>query len=114
MMRRYNRLLVAFYVLSDAGLGMIAFGLAYIVRFTVLADLVGTPKGVPQFRYYLNMMPFVGIIVPLAFQVQGLYRLRRGRSRFRHATMRLTSGISPEHSRNTSDMHADCWSAVPR
>ena len=27
------------------------------------------------------MLPFVAIIVPLAFHLQGLYRLRRGRSR---------------------------------
>ena len=33
MMRRYNRLLVAFYVLTDALLGMGAFALAYFVRF---------------------------------------------------------------------------------
>ena len=26
-------------------------------------------------------MPFVAILVPVAFQLQGLYRLRRGRSR---------------------------------
>ena len=27
------------------------------------------------------MLPFIGLIVPIAFQVQGVYRLRRGRSR---------------------------------
>ena len=27
------------------------------------------------------MLPFIGLLVPIAFQVQGLYRLRRGRSR---------------------------------
>ena len=33
MMRRYNRLLVAFYVVTDAILGMAAFAIAYLVRF---------------------------------------------------------------------------------
>ena len=29
MLRRYGRLLVAFYVMSDAMLGIVAFGLAF-------------------------------------------------------------------------------------
>ena len=33
MVRRYNRLLVAFHVVTDALLGMVAFVLAYFVRF---------------------------------------------------------------------------------
>ena len=81
MMRRYNRLLVAFYVVSDAVLAMAAFVLAYILRFHVLTAIVPATKGVPPFEQYLNMLPFIGIIVPAAFHVQGLYRLRRGRSR---------------------------------
>jgi Undecaprenyl-phosphate glucose phosphotransferase len=81
MMRRYNRLLVAFYVLCDALLGMAAFALAYVVRFRVLDHFVPITKGIPPFEQYLTMMPFIGVIVPIAFQVQGTYRLRRGRSR---------------------------------
>jgi Undecaprenyl-phosphate glucose phosphotransferase len=81
MMRRYNRLLVAFYVVSDAALAMAAFVLAYILRFHVLTALVPATKGVPPFEQYANMLPFIGLIVPAAFHVQGLYRLRRGRSR---------------------------------
>jgi Undecaprenyl-phosphate glucose phosphotransferase len=78
MMRRYNRLLVAFFVISDALLGMAAFLVAYLLRFES-----GLPvfKGYPPFANYLRLAPFIGLLVPLAFQVQGLYRLRRGRSR---------------------------------
>ena len=78
MMRRYNRLLVAFFVMSDALLGMAAFLVAYLLRFES-----GLPvfKGYPPFENYLRLAPFIGVLVPLAFQVQGLYRLRRGRSR---------------------------------
>ncbi len=36
MMRRYNRLLVASYVVGDGVLGMSAFALAYLLRFDVL------------------------------------------------------------------------------
>ncbi len=81
MMRRYNRLLVAFYVLSDALLGMVAFALAYLVRFRALEDFLPITKGVPPFEQYATLMPFIGLIVPIAFHVQGTYRLRRGRSR---------------------------------
>src|SRR5262249_6204307 len=32
-------------------------------------------------RQYLNLLPFIAALVPLGFHLQGLYRLRRGRSR---------------------------------
>ena len=82
MMRRYNRLLVALYLVSDAVLGMAAFALAYLLRFdSPVATLIPPVKGVPQFKYYAFMLPFVALLVPAAFHVQGLYRLRRGRTR---------------------------------
>jgi Undecaprenyl-phosphate glucose phosphotransferase len=79
MMRRHNRLLVLLYVVSDALIGMAAFGLAYAVRF--YSGLIPIWKGIPPFEWYLTLLPWVGALVPVAFHVQGLYRLRRGRSR---------------------------------
>jgi Undecaprenyl-phosphate glucose phosphotransferase len=79
MVRRHNRLLVAFYVMSDAILGVAAFVLAYVVRFE--SGFIPVTKGFPPFSQYVNVLPFVGVLVPFAFHVQGLYRLRRGRSR---------------------------------
>jgi Undecaprenyl-phosphate glucose phosphotransferase len=79
MVKRHNRLLVAFHVVSDAALGMIAFLLAYAIRFE--SGLIPLTKGHPPFAQYVNVLPFVGVLVPFAFHVQGLYRLRRGRSR---------------------------------
>src|ERR1019366_2537252 len=83
MVRRYNRLLVAFHVVSDALLGLSAFIVAYILRFHtgLVAALIPVTKGVPTLRQYVYVMPFIAILVPLAFNLQGLYRLRRGRSR---------------------------------
>ena len=81
MMRRYNRLLVASYVISDAVLGAAAFALAYALRFYVLDAVVPVTKGIPPLREYLHMLPFLAAIVPLAFHAQGIYRLRRGRTR---------------------------------
>jgi Undecaprenyl-phosphate glucose phosphotransferase len=79
MVNRYNRLLVTFHVLSDAMLGVSAFIIAYALRFH--AGLLPAPKGVPPVQQYLIVAPFVAALVPLGFQLQGLYRLRRGRSR---------------------------------
>src|SRR5262245_25763715 len=79
MVRRHNRLLVAGYVLTDASLGIAAFLLAYLIRFDT--SLIPVTKGHPPFAQYVNVLPFIGVLVPFAFHVQGLYRLRRGRSR---------------------------------
>jgi Undecaprenyl-phosphate glucose phosphotransferase len=79
MLKRYNRLLIAFYVASDALLGLSAFVLAYTVRFHT--SLIPITKGVPPLRQYVNLLPFIAVVVPLGFHLQSLYRLRRGRSR---------------------------------
>ncbi len=81
MMRRYNRLLVLFYVASDSALAMVAFILAYIIRFELLAGVFPVTKGYPPLEQYLRMLPFIQAIVPIAFYAQGLYHLRRGRTR---------------------------------
>ena len=78
MLRRYNRLLIAFYIGSDALLGLSAFIIAYTIRFHT--GLIPITKGIPPFRQYLNLLPFVAVLVPLGFHLQNLYRLRRGRS----------------------------------
>jgi Undecaprenyl-phosphate glucose phosphotransferase len=82
-MIRHNRLLVVFYVVSDAFLGMVAFVIAYALRFhtTLVTDLVPVTKGVPPLAQYVRVLPFIMVLVPVGFHLQGLYRLRRGRSR---------------------------------
>jgi Undecaprenyl-phosphate glucose phosphotransferase len=79
MVKRYNRLLVALYVVTDALLASWAFVLAYGIRFE--SGLIPVTRGYPPLEQYLNVLPFVAILTPLAFQLQGIYRLRRGRSR---------------------------------
>jgi Undecaprenyl-phosphate glucose phosphotransferase len=79
MVRRYNRLLVGFYIVTDAVLAIWAFVLAYGIRFE--SGLIPVTQGYPPFEQYLNVLPFVAVLTPLAFQLQGVYRLRRGRSR---------------------------------
>ena len=79
MVRRHNRLLVALYVVSDALLAMWAFILAYGIRFE--SGLIPVVRGYPPLEQYLNLLPFVALLTPFAFWLQGVYRLRRGRSR---------------------------------
>jgi len=79
MVKRYNRLLVAIHVIGDSILGMAAFLLAYAVRFE--SGLISVTKGFPPLRQYLDVLPFIGVVVPLAFHLHGIYRLRRGRTR---------------------------------
>jgi len=79
MVRRHNRLLVALYVVSDAILAMWAFVLAYGIRFE--SGLIPVYRGYPPLEQYLSLLPFVAVLTPFAFWLQGVYRLRRGRSR---------------------------------
>ena len=79
MVRRHNALLVAFYILSDAVFASGAFLIAFFIRFQ--SGLLPVTKGYPPLEQYVDMLPFVAALTPFAFQLQGLYRLRRGRSR---------------------------------
>jgi Undecaprenyl-phosphate glucose phosphotransferase len=83
VVRRHNRLLVAFHVVSDAALAVMAFLAAYAIRFYAapVVTLIPITKGVPPLLQYVLLTPFIAGLVPLAFHLQGLYRLRRGRSR---------------------------------
>jgi Undecaprenyl-phosphate glucose phosphotransferase len=78
MLRRYNRLLIAFYIGADALLGVSAFIIAYSIRFQT--GLIPITKGIPPLRQYISLLPFIVVLVPLGFHLQNLYRLRRGRS----------------------------------
>jgi len=72
-------LLVALYVVTDAVLAMWAFVLAYGIRFE--SGLIPVYRGYPPLEQYLNLLPFVAVLTPFAFWLEGVYRLRRGRSR---------------------------------
>ncbi|MDO8679813.1 MAG: undecaprenyl-phosphate glucose phosphotransferase [Acidobacteriota bacterium] len=79
MVKRHNRLLGAFHVATDAVLGMVAFLLAYVLRFET--GLIEVTRGQPPIEQYFSVLPFIALVVPIGFHFQGLYRLRRGRSR---------------------------------
>jgi FlaA1/EpsC-like NDP-sugar epimerase len=82
MLRRHNRLLVFLYVVADLLSAAAAFLLAYYIRFeSWFTTVVPVVPPQPPFMQYLLSLPVIAALVPLAFQIQGLYRLRRGRTR---------------------------------
>ncbi|HVQ41677.1 MAG TPA: undecaprenyl-phosphate glucose phosphotransferase [Vicinamibacterales bacterium] len=82
MLRRHNRLLVFLYVVADLLSAAAAFLLAYYIRFeSWFTTVVPVVPPQPPFIQYLLSLPVIAALVPLAFQIQGLYRLRRGRTR---------------------------------
>ncbi len=78
MVKRQHRLLTAYFVATDALLAMVAFSAAYFVRFETI---IPAPKGQPPFGQYAVLLPFIALLVLVGFQAQGLYRLRRNRTR---------------------------------
>ena len=82
MVKRFNRLLVAIYVSADFLAAAAAFSLAYWLRFhSFLVHVVPVTRGAPLLSEYIAVVPLIAVLVPLTFQLQGLYRLRRSRTR---------------------------------
>ncbi len=91
MITRLSRRLVTLHAVTDSLLCMLAFALAYFVRFEL--PLFEAPKGQPPFAQYLVLIPFIGILVPLAFNLQGAYRLPRIRTRVDDFFSALVSNV---------------------
>lgn len=91
MITRLSRRLVTLHAVSDSLLCMLAFALAYVIRFEL--PLFAAPKGQPPFAQYLILIPFIGLLVPLAFNLQGAYRLPRIRTRVDDFFSALVSNV---------------------
>ena len=77
-MTRQTRALIACHVVLDVTIGMASFALAYLARFEL--GVFEITKGQPPFTQYLVLMPFIGLLVVLAFHLTGAYRLHRHRT----------------------------------
>ena len=78
-MTRRGRALVIGQLTTDGILGVTMFVVAYLARFE--AGLIATPKGQPPIEHYLQLAPFIGLLLPFGLWVQGAYRQGRIRSR---------------------------------
>ena len=79
MVTQQSRTLAVSHVIIDCLVGIASFALSYAIRFET--GLIAAPKGHPPFDQYLAILPFIGVLIPMAFHLQGAYRLRRNRTR---------------------------------
>ena len=63
----------------DAGIGVTMFLAAYWLRFET--GLIPAPKGQPPIESYLQLAPFIGLLLPFGLWLHGAYRHERIRSR---------------------------------
>jgi Undecaprenyl-phosphate glucose phosphotransferase len=83
MVKFQTRIMVAVFVLVDVLSTVLAWIVAYFLRFDsslVLGALPAT-KGVPALTRYLILIPIIVVLWPAVLYFHGLYQLKRGRSR---------------------------------
>ena len=79
MIERKHEKLAAAYVTFDVAMSLFAMLVAWWLRFDL--QLVPLTKGSQQLDVYVELLPLVMAIFPLAFSIQGLYRFRPSRGR---------------------------------
>ncbi len=79
MIRKRRRQLAQFYVLVDMLAISTAFFLSFWLRFC--SDILGVPKGIPDFRDYLVVLPALLLVHMVYFSLQGFYRVKLRRNR---------------------------------
>ena len=77
-MTHHSRVFAIGQTAVDAGIGMTMFLGAYFLRFET--NLISTPKGQPELEHYLQLAPFIGVLLPFGLWLQGAYRPGRIRS----------------------------------
>lgn len=79
MIEKKRRTLSSIYLINDAVASNLAMLCAWFLRFSL--KIIPVTKGQQEVETYLQLLPIVTIVFPLAFAVQGLYRIRPTRSR---------------------------------
>jgi Undecaprenyl-phosphate glucose phosphotransferase len=83
MVKFQTRLMVAVFVLVDVASTVLAWVLAYFLRFSsdLVVEYLPVTKGVPALSRYLLLIPVIVLLWPAVLYFHGLYQLKRGRSR---------------------------------
>ena len=81
MIEKKHRTLSSIYLINDAVASNLAMLCAWFLRFSL--KIIPVTKGQQEVETYLQLLPIVTIVFPLAFAVQGLYRIRPTRSKRR-------------------------------
>ena len=79
MIEKKHRALASIYLINDAVASNLAMLAAWFLRFNV--EVIPVTKGSQNFSIYIALLPLVTVVFPLAFAVQGLYRVRATRSK---------------------------------
>jgi Undecaprenyl-phosphate glucose phosphotransferase len=79
VIEKKHRTLSSIYLINDAVASNLAMLCAWFLRFSV--KIIPVTKGQQEVETYLQLLPIVTIVFPLAFAVQGLYRIRPTRSK---------------------------------
>ena len=79
MIEKKHRTLASIYLVHDAVVSNLALLTAWFLRFQF--EVIPVTKGQQDFSTYVKLLPIVTIVFPLAFAVQGLYRIRPARGK---------------------------------
>ena len=79
MIEQKHKGLASVYLVNDAVASNVAMLCAYFLRFQL--ELIPLTKGQQTLAAYIELLPIVTIVFPLAFAVQGLYNVRPTRSK---------------------------------
>jgi exopolysaccharide biosynthesis polyprenyl glycosylphosphotransferase len=79
LIEKKHRALASIYLINDAVASNLAMLAAWVLRFRF--EVIPLTKGPQEFATYTHLLPIVTIVFPLAFAVQGLYRIRPARSK---------------------------------
>ena len=79
MIEKKHRALASVYLVIDAVASNLAMLTAWFLRFQF--ELIPVTKGPQELATYAKMLPIITLVFPLAFAVQGLYRIRPTRSK---------------------------------
>ena len=79
MVKQQSRVLTVVYLIGNLAATYLALILAYAVRFEF--GLVAVTKGINPLRQYLLLFPLITLLWPIIFYINGLYNLKRLRSR---------------------------------
>jgi exopolysaccharide biosynthesis polyprenyl glycosylphosphotransferase len=79
VIEKKHRALASIYLINDAVASNLAMLAAWFLRFRF--EVIPLTKGPQELATYAYLLPIVTIVFPLAFAVQGLYRIRPARSK---------------------------------
>jgi len=79
MIEKKHRALASIYLVNDVLASNLAMLLGWFLRFQF--EIIPVTKGPQDLSKYVALLPIVTVVFPLAFAVQGLYRIRPTRGR---------------------------------